>query len=126
MAGEILIDTSALIDFFEDKMAPETERLIINRELAMSVITFGEFYKFLLKIGRTSKWPEYKERLSKYRLIDVTKEISEKAASFSYIYGLSFADSLIYATARLNELELLTSDSKDFKGKKGVIISGRK
>ena len=126
MAGEILIDTSTLIDFLQGSADEETKQRLLTSEVAISSITFGELYKFTLKTGKTHLWPIYKQKLYNWNIFDATKEITEKAAGLSHMHGLSFADSIIYATALLNDLELLTSDAKDFKGKKGVIISGRK
>ncbi|MFH0713890.1 MAG: PIN domain-containing protein [Candidatus Micrarchaeota archaeon] len=121
MTGELLIDTSTLIDFFEDNIASETEELMINSELALSVATFTELYKFLLNNGKNALWSEYKRKLSAYRVLEVDQNISEKAAELSHRFGFSFADSVIYATALSNGLKLLTSDS-DFKGKPNVIL----
>ena len=125
MTGEVLIDTSTLVDFFEDNISNETEKLMANSELAVSVATFTELYKFLLNQGKGELWKKYKSALENYLVFDTNKEISEKAAELSHRFGLSFADSVIYATALTNNMKLLTSDS-DFKGKKGVLFIKRK
>ncbi len=124
MTGELLIDTSTLIDFFQDNVTKDTDELMKNSELTISVVTLGEIRKFLLNTGRNNLWNEYKQRLLNYKTLDVTKEISENAGALAYRFRLSFADSIIYATALENNLTLLTSDS-DFKGKKGVILVKR-
>ncbi len=124
MTGELLIDTSALIDFFEQNSAPETKEILATADLVISAITYGEIYKFLLNRGKTSEWQNIKTKLNNYKIIDATKETSEKAAELSHRFGLSFADSLIYATAIIHDLKLLTSDS-DFKGKPNVILGKR-
>ncbi len=121
MTGELLIDTSTLIDFFEDNIASETDNLMAESELAISVATFTELYKFLLNNGKPQLWIEYKRKLDNYKIINIDKNISEKAAELSHRFGLSFADSMIYATAQCHHILLLTSDS-DFKGKPNVIL----
>ena len=121
MTGELLIDTSTLIDFFSDNISNETDQIMIKSNLALSVATFTELYKFLLNNGRPDLWKKYKNQLENYKIIDVDKNISEKAAELSHRFGLSFADSIIYATALTNDLKLLTSDA-DFKGKPNVIL----
>lgn len=121
MTGELLIDTSTLIDFLEQNSAPETKEIMSTANLVISVITFGEIYKFLLNRGKPSEWSNIKSKLNNYKIIDVNKEISEKAAELSHRFGFSFADSIIYATALSNDLKLLTSDL-DFKGKPNIIL----
>ena len=120
---EFLLDTSTLIDFLQGRADNNTKEIMASSELTVSAITFAELYKFTLNNGKANLWPVYKTRLSGYKIIDVTKEIGEKAAEFSHRFGMSLADSLIYATARLNDLELLTSDADDFKGKKGITLT---
>ncbi|MFH1246863.1 MAG: PIN domain-containing protein, partial [Candidatus Micrarchaeota archaeon] len=107
MTGEILIDTSTLIDFFQGAADIKTKEILSSSELTISVITFGELYKFLLKTGKTKLWETYKSKLEKYKLIEVTQKISERAAELAYMHGLSMADSLIYSTALENNLTLL-------------------
>ncbi len=118
---ELFIDTSILIDFFQENIAPETETLIANSEPVVSAITFHELYKFLLNTGKTHLWNDYKNRISRYKIINVDKEVSENAALLGNRFGLSLGDSLIYASAQSCNLKLLTSDS-DFKGKPNVIL----
>ena len=125
MTGEILIDTSVLIDFFEDNISKQTEEQMANYELSISVATLTELYKFLLNHGKGTLWNDYKQKLSAYKIFEVNQEISEKAAELSHRFGLSFADSLIYSTAQCNHLQLLTSDS-DFSKKPGIIIGKKR
>ncbi len=121
MTGEVLIDTSTVIDFFEGKLAPETKSIMATSELCISAVTYGEIYRHLLKEGKTTLWSIYRSKLDNWKYFTVTKEISEKSAELAHRFGFSFADSLIYATALYRNLPLLTNDN-DFRGKKGTII----
>jgi predicted nucleic acid-binding protein len=53
------------------------------------------------------------------KVVDVSSSIALHAAKLSYTHKLPMADSLIYATARMNEAILWTQDV-DFKGLDGV------
>ena len=118
-----MIDTSVLIAFFRNQLDEKSKRYLNGGVATLSIITRFEFEKWLLKVHRSSEREFLKQRLeSTFETIGLDTEICEKAAYYAHSEGLSTADALIYATARVSGLNLATSDS-DFKGKPGVLFA---
>ncbi len=118
---ELLVDSSVLIDFFTDELAGETEMLLRSKQSCISIVSHFEVYKYMLKIGKTKEIYFVGDKLESFETLEMTPAICREAAKISHSAGLSTADSLIYATARVNNLHLVTRDN-DLKGKPGVIF----
>jgi len=118
---ELLVDSSILIDFFQGSLDAETKRLLENRNSSFSAISYFEVCKFFYNVGKTAELVFVKQKLDSMHYFHLTGEICFAAAKISHSIGLSMADSIIYTTARLNDCDLVTSDS-DLKGKPGVLF----
>lgn len=59
------------------------------------------------------------------KVISLSTPIALSAADFSIEYKLSFADSIIYASAKFHKAELITSDNH-FKGLSEVVYIMKK
>ncbi len=121
MTGSKLLDSSIWIDFAVKNNFQE----IINSEetLFLSVLSLFEIKKKLIynnidKIN-INKISEFIKKRSV--IIQINEEIAEKAAEIAIENKIPAIDSLIYASALLNNLELLTLDN-DFRDLSNVKI----
>ena len=87
----------------------------------LSVLSLFEIKKKLVRskveTGKIVKSMEFIKKRS--LIVPVSEEISEKAVTLSLEKNLSIVDSIIYATAALNDSILLTLDN-DFRGLSNV------
>ena len=63
-------------------------------------------------------------QIEKTRVVPLTTMIALTAADLGLEHGLAMADSVVYATARMNDADLITSD-RDLAGLPGVIYLER-
>lgn len=111
-----VVDSSGWLEYFAegenaDFFAPAIEDL---ENLIVSTINIYEvFKKILLMRGENAAFQAI-SILQQATIIDVDVSLSLLAAKLSFEYKLPMADSIILATARLNNATLWTQDS-DFK-----------
>lgn len=118
---EILADTSVIIDYLEDNTSKEADDWLESRPVIISIVTYYEVCRFFLQIGKPKEMEEVKNRLKNFEIKGLTMEICEEAARISNSNRFSIADSVICATAKVQGVRLLTSDS-DLKGMKDVVF----
>ena len=122
MTDSKLIDSSVWIAYLCDgtykEMIEGEEEIVL-----LSVLSLYEIEKKLRKekienhkISRSMDFIKKKSLL-----IPVTKEIAEKAVSLALQHNIPAIDSLIYASALLNNATLITFDN-DFRGLMQVMI----
>jgi predicted nucleic acid-binding protein len=113
-----LIDTDVMIDFFKhrDPAKGLLEKLSQNATLVLSTLTITE-----LRSGWTSKEAAYllPRLYALCTVVPVTKEIAEQAGMWRQEYkskgrSLGTPDTVIAATAYLNNYPLLTNNAKDY------------
>ncbi len=107
-----LIDSNIFIYHLnKDKIA--TDFLLNNVEVsAISRITFIE----VLSFNFSSKEEEIvRDYLNNFMIIDTDEEISLQAVKNRNIKKIKLPDNIISATAQLNDLILVTRNTKDFK-----------
>lgn len=122
-----LIDTDFVVDYLKGK--PESIELLaslMNRGLAVSIITYGEIYEGIY-FGR---YPKSQERgfLQFLRGVDVLMLNRAVMKNFARIRGnlrkkgeiIGDPDIMIAATASENNLILLTRNKKDFQKIEGL------
>ncbi len=113
-----LIDTDILADFFRKKQYAKTlvYQLLKREVLYVSALTIAE-----LRTGFTPEQSEF--FLPKlYTIVvikEVTREIAERAGALRFEYArkgksLSMIDTIIAATALLNNYQLITRNQKDY------------
>lgn len=115
------IDSSIILSYFFDEKFKE----LIEGEshISMSTVALFEVKKKMLDKNIPEK--DINEKLnylkSKIILVSLNEEMAEKAADISKKHNLPAADSLIYSTALISNIMLLTRDN-DFRGLPNVKV----
>lgn len=115
--SRLIVDTSVIIDFLRQKDKKNTPFfLLANEELSISIVTHTELF------GGKSVWESVKVRnavsevLGNLTIINLNEIISEKAGFIkAHNQSRSIIDSIIAATAIIQNLELATLNIKDFE-----------
>ena len=124
-----LADTSFLIDLINNKSRAVKLASILDNTgevVGLSVISVEEYLRgiFYLYRGREKtlkeKLSKAKRDLSAFEILPLTFEIAEKAAEIeAYLMKngiiIGYADILIAATAKANDLILITNNVRHFK-----------
>jgi predicted nucleic acid-binding protein len=104
-----LFDTCIVIDYLNGIPQAKTELSRYDNK-AISVITFME-----VMVGTTDTTDEStRAYLDQYHIIDIDRDISELAIKIRKKEKIKLPDAIIWATARHNNLNLVTRNSKDF------------
>ncbi|VAX07649.1 hypothetical protein MNBD_GAMMA26-1393 [hydrothermal vent metagenome] len=113
----LLVDTCGWIEWLtngalSDKYEPyfkQVESIIVPTSVQF------ELYKWVVRKKGTQQALESVALTEQAKVIPLSTPIALFAADLSAMHKLSFADAIIYATARFHEAELVTSDNH-FKG----------
>ena len=120
-----LIDSSVWMDYFV--LGNFKEIIEIEKELYLSVISLFEIKITLLK--KKINKDKIKEKIdfikAKSIIIDLDNETAETAAEIAAEKDLPMADALIYSSAFVNNLKLITLDN-DFRGLDNAIVLDKK
>lgn len=116
-----LVDSSGWLEYLTDgKNAKFFAPVIENTdELIVSVINIYEVYKKVLAEKDENTAIQVAGLMQQAKVVDVTPSIAIQAAKFSSEFNIPMADSIIYATARMNDAVLWTQDI-DFKNLDGA------
>ena len=116
-----LVDSSGWLEYFTDDKNAEFFAPIIENtaEIIISVINLYEVYKKISSEKDENEAIQAVALMQQSKVIDVTNSISILAAKLSIKFKIPMADSIIYATARINDAIVWTQDS-DFKDLEGV------
>ncbi|MCI5141026.1 MAG: type II toxin-antitoxin system VapC family toxin [Candidatus Electrothrix sp. ATG1] len=109
----ILIDTCGWIEWLTDGIlcADFEEYFIeIGTVIVPTSIQF-ELYKWVARKQNVQTALEAVALTEQAEVVQLSTAIALQAADFSAEYSLSFADSIIYATARFHNAQLITSDN---------------
>lgn len=121
MTDSKLLDSSIWLSYLTNQTFIE----IINskQRLCISSLTLFEIKRKLLKEKIESKIIDQSLEFIKQRslIIPLTKEIAENAAIVAHESKLPAIDAMIYTSAQMNNLTLLTRDN-DFRGLNNVIV----
>lgn len=118
MKQRILVDTDILVDFFHNqKYAKELiTEFQAQGPVCISILSITE-----LRTGFTSKQAKFflPKLYDIVAIINLNVKIAELAGEFRFDYGskgksLSTIDTLIAATAIVNDFQLVTRNKKDF------------
>jgi predicted nucleic acid-binding protein len=121
-----LIDSWSWIEYYQgSKAGASGKRYIEGKEMAViSAINIAEVYRwFLRNQGEKAAKEELNTMKARSLVIAVTEEIAVKAAEIRDERGLGLGDSLILATARVTDAEVLTGDP-DFRDLDEAIFIG--
>ncbi|MFN2386663.1 MAG: type II toxin-antitoxin system VapC family toxin [Thermoanaerobaculia bacterium] len=117
----ILVDSSGWIEYFTDGGNAARYGAYLKRpvEIVTPTVVLYEVYK-LVKRERTEEEALLAAaQIHKTRLIPLSESLALAAADLSLELRLAMADAIVYATARAEEAELVTSDS-DLRNLPGV------
>ncbi|MEW6195450.1 MAG: type II toxin-antitoxin system VapC family toxin [Bacteroidota bacterium] len=116
-----LIDSSGWLEYLADGKNSKYFAPIIEKteELIVSVINIYEIYKKVLTEKDENTAIQVVGLMQQAKVVDVTSAISIQASKFSHEFKIPMADSIIYATAKMNDAVVWTQDS-DFKNLDGV------
>ena len=120
--GIKILDTSILIDHLRGHK-PATQYLdsLNDQETAISVITEAEVLS-----GESCNNSSIRESiahlLSRWKHIEVSRDIAIQTGDIKRKYRLTMPDALIAATALLHGLEVSTKNVKDFAKVEGIVI----
>lgn len=112
-----LVDSSGWLEFFAEGplAAAYAQHLQDLDQVLSSTVVLFEVYKWVKRERSEEEALVAAAQIGKTRVLAVTPTIALTAADLGLEHGLAMADSLVYATARLNDAELVTSD-RDFEG----------
>jgi hypothetical protein len=119
MAKRYLIDTNVIIDFSENKMPVEVQSFvasIIDGGVYLSVINKIE----LLGFSKVSK--SLVELVEVSEIMTLSNEVIQETISIRKSKKIKLPDSIIAATAIVNDLCLLTRNVRDFDDVKGLAV----
>jgi predicted nucleic acid-binding protein len=122
----VLFDSWAWIEYFRKGKRAEEVREYVDKdiEIMISAITVSEVYRWLLhheQEGIAVK--ATKGMIGRSHVIPLDTEIAWNAAELKHKHKWGLGDSLIYATARKKDIDLVTGDS-DFKCVEHVVYLG--
>jgi hypothetical protein len=109
-----IFDSNILIDFLNE-VPPSKEEVLNYEKVSISIITWIE-----ILVGLKSQKEILKGRsfLSKVEVLNINQEIAEKAVEIRKDSRKKLPDALIEATALVNNLLLVTRNTKDFDKEK--------
>ncbi len=109
----ILIDTCGWIEWLTDGiLCADFEEYF--REIDQVIVPTSvqlELYKWVARKQNVQTALEAVALTEQAEVVPLSTAIALQAADFSAEYSLSFADSIIYATARFHNAQLITSDN---------------
>lgn len=118
---KVLVDSSGWIEFFTGGRLGERYASYLGpgSEVVTPTIVLYEVYKKIKRERGEETAVLFTGRLNATHVVPLTESIALLAADLSLRHGLSMADSIVYATGREQEAEVVTSDT-DLKDLPGV------
>lgn len=118
----MVVDSSIWIEILSGgKLASKCENLIKNKTILVPTIVIFEVYKKIKKSSSEDVALEVVSHLSKYKIIEISRDISFAAADLAIEKNLGMANALVLATAQINKTTLFTLDN-DFTSIQGVEV----
>ena len=113
--GEAVFDTNILIDFLNQVPAAEAELLLYERRY-ISHVTWIEV---MVGVDPTDE-PRTRKFLETFQVLQITDQVAELAVKIRRLRRLKLPDSIIQATALVENLSLVTRNTRDFEA--GVMV----
>lgn len=128
MAASKVLDTYALIAFFEDEPGADFVRSLLleaesgSLKLAMCVVNLGEFWYIIARTVSPVQADALLEEVQgmSIEIVDAGWKLTYQAALFKSKGGLSYADCYTAALGKLRQAEIVTGDP-EFQKLKGEI-----
>lgn len=123
----ILIDSYGWIEYFAegplaDEYAPFIEKVTAENAVTPTIVIY-EVYRKIKGLKGEEKALEAYAQISRTKIVELTPHLSLEAADISLKLGLGMADSIIVATAKAYNAQIITSD-KHLKGIENVRFIG--
>jgi predicted nucleic acid-binding protein len=122
----ILVDSSGWVEYFTDgaladEFAPYLEN---SAEVVTPTIVIFEVYRVIRRQRSEEVATAAVAQMQKTLVVDLDQFLALTAADVSIEHGLAMADAIVYATARIENVDLVTIDS-DFEGLPGATVYSR-
>ena len=121
MGVNYLIDTNVAIDYINDKLPESIAHVIDNATLNISVITRMEL--LVWKSATTGHLAIIQNFISACNVYDLAELIILEGIHIRKNSGIKLPDAIIAATAIVNDLTLLTRNTKDFAKLTGLQVT---
>lgn len=117
----ILVDSSGWLEYLADGPCADRygEALADRSAVLTPTVVLYEVYKWVRRHRSEEAALRVAAQVCKTRLCDLDPTTALTAADLALDHGLAMADAIVYASGRLNDAEVLTSDA-DFQGLPGV------
>lgn len=123
----ILIDSYGWIEYFAEGPLADEYAEFVETETPENTITptivIYEVYRKIKSAKGEEKALEAYAQISRTRIVELTESLSLEAADISLRMGMSMADSIIVATAKAYNAEIITSD-RHLRGAENVRFIG--
>ena len=121
-----LVDSSGWIEYFTngplaDEFAPYLEN---PPEVVTPTIVIFEVFRVIRRQRSEEEAIKAVAQMQKTSVVDLDQFIALTAADVSIEHGLAMADAIIFATAQVQDIQLVTADS-DFEGLSGARVFTR-
>ncbi|MBI4925066.1 MAG: type II toxin-antitoxin system VapC family toxin [Bdellovibrio sp.] len=119
----MVVDSSVWLELANSGKLAESCESRLNKvsQIFIPTIVFFEIYKKVKKIQTEQDALEIIGALSRFTVLDFTRDVSLLAGDLSLEYHLSMADSIVLAHAKILKTSLLTLDH-DFQDIPDVIV----
>lgn len=122
----ILVDSSGWIEYFTDgpladDFAPYLDDLT---QVVTPTIVLFEVYRVIRRQRSEEAATAAVAQMQKSSVVELDQFLALTAADVSIDHGLAMADAIVYATARVSGVDLVTTDS-DFEGLSGARVYSR-
>jgi predicted nucleic acid-binding protein len=119
----VLVDSSGWLEYITDDDKADAFGAVLQSDVQVLVptIVLYEVLKILILRAAKSDADVFLSEALRRKVVDLTDTIALSAASLSIDHKLPMADAIIYATARVHQAELVTSDAH-FAGLPGATI----
>lgn len=118
MEERYLIDSNAVIDFCSGKLSSKGRDLLFNINPIISIITNIELFATTKILDSEIKLLKSFVEIS--IVLSVDNSLLEKTIEIRQKHNIKFPDAIIAATALVNNLILVTRNSKDFENIEGL------
>lgn len=130
MATKVL-DSWALIAFFEDEPAAEAVEKILEQaaaekhKLLISVVNWGEvYYNTMREVSETAAEQKLKEIAAMpIEVVGVDQHLAKQAAHYKALHRMSYADCFGAALAKIKNAEFVTGDPEFKEVEKEIKIN---
>ena len=122
----ILVDSSGWIEFFTDgPLADDFAPYLVDlAEVVTPTIVIFEVFRVIRRQRSEEEAIEAVAQMQKTSVVDLDQFLALSAADVSVEHSLAMADAIVYATARVQDIQLVTADS-DFEGLSGARVFRR-